>query len=688
MKKWMGIVLALFLIAFQFIPSTFVAKAAPSGDVIVDSFETNKGNSAIYTDEEFYLTIKLKNRSDVEVKNVTLSMDEGQTSSFMVVDGSPLISVEDISKPITFKLKYTGGKNTRLPIIVRYTKGSEEGATNTYVTINAIPEDTDTTPTTPVDTSKYAPKLLVSNGSISSGKAGSSISIPLSIKNLSSYEARNVMITPSFGETGDIPFEIDSLNLTQSISKIAGNKAESINLQFKIARNIQEKTYPIVLNLNFENAYGNTYEYKTSIYVKVINNDTAPRLSIKKLECTEMVIYPGGFTGVDIDILNEGTLEAKDVKVSILGVKDDGFSIIGGTNTKYISKIEGNQVSKTNFKLGVSEKLAKGNYGITIKLDYKDQWGKDYSDEQQFFIPVYSENTNVKTVPKIILEKYNCNPSIVRAGENFILNMSFINTSEAKGVRNIKIYLTVNEASSDGGNLFTPVNSSNTFFINSIGPKGKASQTLEFFTIPDAKAKTYTMIANFEYEDIEGNEYKSTELIGIPVQQKTRLETTEVSFPPEAYPGQPVPVGFDFYNMGKVTLSNLMIKLEGEFDAPNSNYFVGNFEPGGNDHYEGAITPRGPGVLNGAVVISYDDPTGQHVELKKDFSFNVVEMPQPQPGPGENPGVEPGAPKQGGFKKILKSPFTWIGLGVVVIAAAIFIRKAVIKKREGMTLDE
>ncbi len=684
MKKWMGIVLALFLIAFQFIPSTFVAKAAPSGDVNIGRYRTSLGSKEIYPGDEFDLIIKLVQRS-TEVSNITLSIDEEQVSPFIAIDGEQTKSVDNISKEITFKMKYIGGKTTRLPVTIRYTKDQEEGVTNANITINAIPDDTDTTP---IDTSKYAPKLLVSNGPISSGKAGSSISIPLNIKNISSYEARNVIITPSFGETGDIPFEIDSLNLTQSISKIAGNKAESINLQFKIAGNIQEKTYPIGLNFNFENAYKNSYEYKTTIYVKVTNNDTAPRLTIKNLECTEMVIYPGGFTGVDIDILNEGTLMAKDVKVSILGLKDDGFSVIGGTNIKYISQIEGNQKNKVVFKLAVSDKLTNGSYGITVKLDYKDQWGKDYTDEQQFFIPVYSENTNVKTVPKIILEKYSCNPSIVRAGENFILNMSFINTSEAKGVRNIKIYLTVNEASNEGGNLFTPVNSSNTFFINSIEPKGKASQTLEFFTIPDAKAKTYTMIANFEYEDSDGNEYKSTELIGVPVQQKTRLETTEVSFPPEAYPGQPVPVGFDFYNMGKVTLSNLMIKLEGEFDAPNSNYFVGNFEPGGNDHYEGAITPRGPGVLNGAVVISYDDPAGQHVELKRDFSFNVVEMPQPQPGPGENPGVEPGAPKQGGFKKILKSPFTWIGLGVVVIAVVIFIRKAVIKKREGMTLDE
>jgi len=58
MKKWMGIVLALFLIAFQFIPSTFVAKAAPSGDVNIGRYRTSLGSKEIYPGDEFDLIIK------------------------------------------------------------------------------------------------------------------------------------------------------------------------------------------------------------------------------------------------------------------------------------------------------------------------------------------------------------------------------------------------------------------------------------------------------------------------------------------------------------------------------------------------------------------------------------------------------------------------------------------------------
>lgn len=687
MKKWIGVILSLTFITLQCLLGIQCVKAS-GADVTITGYTTSP-KSGIYKGQTFTVSgLIIKNISGKTLTNVSLSIDSDQSSSFSIKGQGSIIAVGELKENATatipsFELVYNGGANIRLPITMNYA----EGSTSTYIAINAVPEDKDAVPPQPVDTSKYAPKLSIVNSSISIGKSGNSISIPLKIKNLSPYEARNITITPQLGEGAEIPFDIDSLSLAQTLSKISGNGIETINFQFKIARNVQEKTYPIPLSFNFENAYGNSYDYKTTIYVKVTNDDTAPRLSIKGLECSEMVIYPGGFTGVDIDILNEGTLPAKDVRVSILGLKDDGFSVISGTNTKSISQIGGNQKSRANFKLGVSEKLTKGNYGITVKIDYKDQENKACSEEQQFFIPVYSENMNVKTVPKIILEKYSCNPSIVSAGQNFTLNMSFINTSQAKDVKNIKIYLTINETGSEGGNVFTPVNSSNTFFIDRIGPKERAAKTLTFSTVPDAKAKTYTIVANFEYEDAEGNEYKSTELIGIPVQQNTRLETTEISFPEEAYPGQPVPIGFDIYNMGKVTVSNLMIKLEGDFDAPNSNYFIGNFEPGGNEHYEGNITPKGVGVVNGAVVISFDDPTGQHVELRKDFSLNVVEMPV-DPGNGENPGVDTQTPKVGVFKKILKSPFTWVGVGAVAITAGLIIRKRIIKRKEGMELDE
>lgn len=330
--------------------------------------------------------------------------------------------------------------------------------------------------------------------------------------------------------------------------------------------------------------------------------------------------------------------------------------------------------------------MTTGSYGLTLKIDYKDPSGKDVSEEQQFFIPVINNDSpstgNNKSVPKLILQQYNCNPSIVKAGENFQLSLNFFNTNKDKTIQNIKIYFTMTDAS-ESGNIFTPVNSSNTIFIDSIGPKESVSKSLEFFTIPDAKARTYNLTANFEYEDTDKNEFKASEIIGIPVNQQVRLETGEISFPPEAYVGQPTPVSLEFFNMGKVMLRNLMVTINGDFEKQNGKYFVGNFDIGGNEYFESSIIPKTAGNLSGFITISFEDPTGKPIEIKKDFTMNVLESP-PMPE-----GIPPEAMKPQNNKKLGKKQWIYIGLAAVAgITTLVIIRKKIKKKKGGLTLDE
>ena len=55
---------------------------------------------------------------------------------------------------------------------------------------------------------------------------------------------------------------------------------------------------------------------------------------------------------------------------------------------------------------------------------------------------------------------------MVKAGENFTLNMEFLNTSKVKSIQNMKITLVVDEGSKEtGGSVFTPVQSSNVFIL-------------------------------------------------------------------------------------------------------------------------------------------------------------------------------------------------------------------------------
>ncbi len=83
-----------------------------------------------------------------------------------------------------------------------------------------------------------------------------------------------------------------------------------------------------------------------------------------------------------------------------------------------------------------------------------------------------------KSKPKIIVSDYVCDPIIVMAGNEFDLTMTLMNSHKYKSVHNIKMFLTMaEETTSDTaktGNIFTPVDSSNTFYFDDIVPKGKS----------------------------------------------------------------------------------------------------------------------------------------------------------------------------------------------------------------------
>ncbi|CCQ94907.1 hypothetical protein CULT_2100001 [[Clostridium] ultunense Esp] len=169
----------------------------------------------------------------------------------------------------------------------------------------------------------------------------------------------------------------------------------------------------------------------------------------------------------------------------------------------------------------------------------------------------------------------------------------------------------------------------------------------------------------------------------MPVIQKSKLEIGELNLPPEAFAGEPIPIFVEFYNTGKVTLYNMMVKLEGDFQTENGSYYVGSFEMGRSEYFEGMIIPMEPGELSGSLVFTYEDSSGENVEIRENFTLNVMEsapmdeFPEDMPPEGESRGI----------KKILKSKGFWIS--IISIGAGfggfMFYKK---KKKKGMALDE
>ncbi|RCX16583.1 hypothetical protein DFR58_11079 [Anaerobacterium chartisolvens] len=804
----------IFAILFQITASQVVFADDPlsitSPDITISGIEISGRSSSsndIGEGDKFRLTFKLNNKNSTEtLKNISVAINS--SSSFSPVDsGSVKFLSKDLapgsSDEVIFYLQYDGGSNTKLPLTIKYTRG--DGTTvyeqSDFIAISGASSggSSSPSPSYPSDTTKYAPQLIVAGDSlIPTGWAGGKLSFSLPVRNNSSYAAKNIVISPVIDDISGGLLSLDKMNLSVNAEAMKANEVREFPFSFDISPNAVAKVYPLKFSFQYANAYGNTFTSEQIIYVRIGNALKSPRIVVNSVVTDPSSIQPGNPFKLDITLRNQGNTPAKDVRVSLTGLKNDGISIIGSTDKRYIDGINGGKEAVLTYSLSCSPKLEGGSNGLTAKIEYKDESNTEHTEESQFFINslgsteranveisgitspegsvkpsedfqiafdllnsgttdavnvkvsvagdkdivpksadtkilpslkkgesqklvftmfasqdavtknypvavnveyeidqagtkvkqsvsqyvgVYVDNGQGKSVPRIIVDKYSFEPSQIIAGENFTLDMSFMNTSKQTPIGNVKISI-----SSDDG-IFSPVDSSNTFFADSISPKGTIKRDVVLRPKSDAESKQYVLSVNYEYEDDKGNPYTSKDIISIPVIQTPRLVTGEISIYPEVFANQPVPISAEFFNMGKSILYNLIIKAEGDFQVQGSSYFVGNFEPGKSDMFDVTVVAASAGEAKGNIIFSFEDASGKPMEIRKDFTMNVMDMPPPPDMEGMNPeNMKPEDANGGRLKLILFAAGGLVLLAGIIIATVIIRRK--IKARKDLMLDE
>ena len=385
---------------------------------------------------------------------------------------------------------------------------------------------------------------------------------------------------------------------------------------------------------------------------------------------------PGGTYGVNqnftvsFDLYNAGETTAKSIAVTAEAV--DATAVVPkSASRKTVKELAPGASVPFSFQFAGTSSSTSQNYAIQFTVEYTSGGSATTTFKQYAGVNVSNpdKDDENESKPKIIVSNYVSDPLIVMAGDEFDLTMTLMNTHKEKAVKNIKMFLTLAEETSSetekSGNIFTPVNSSNTFYFDSIGPKSTVDKSLRLYVVPDAQPKTYTLTVNFEYEDGNGKEYTAQELLGINVKQVTQLQIDEFSIPEMVEVYQPVSVSFSYYNTGKVTLNNVMIKVEGDVDCQNKSTYIGNMESGNSEYFETTFSAMQPGETPVTIIVSYEDPSGETVEERRELMLNAMEpmMPEDMEGEPENPPLDMG--------QIAK----YIGILAVLGAGLVFFMK-------------
>lgn len=805
----------IFLIVVMLVTMVFGSNTvfAEGGGVTIGECVANDERD-IQINQRFNLTFKVLNNESEAIEDVVIKITDN--NSFVLVNEAVIDKIEaGVDAPGTIKLLYTGRADTDVTLNISYkVDGKTEKDTHPCSITNIVPDedsgggDGGGGGGNPINKADFKPILEITSDDLPEGKAGGTITIPLTLSNIAKYEAREIRITPTLPQG---VFMVEQMTVYKTLDRIRAEKSSVVEFKFEIDKYARADIYSIPLTITYKNVYGVEFSELKSIYIKIINENLPPQLVVREGRTNPSIVESGENFSLSFDVWNMGTIEAKNVTVDI--EPGDSFFILDNVTKQYLFELKGLNDRKISYSLKAKKDLESGTYPVTIILEHDEAAKTSYTlyvtvegeeeEEEEEKIDIITENVKtpleavetqtpfdisfdvkniglteakdvkitvdagdmilpkslnvltintlqpdesmpvsfsfiaskdcenrsypikavieykngdeqvrkeqymgvlieseeekkdiLNTVPKIIISEYSSDPGMVKAGENFTLNMEFLNTSKVKSIQNMKITLVVDEGSKEtGGSVFTPVQSSNTFYIDKLEPGQTSKKEMVMYTIPDAQAKTYVVKALFEYEYEEDEQLKTNnmeDLFGIPVIQSAKLEVTDVIVSEPAFVGEPVYVSSEFYNTGRVKLSNLMIRVEGDFDTRESNYFVGNFEIGNADYYDASITPLQPGETKGLLVYTFEDAAGEEHRIETEFTVNAMEAePVMNPFPNDmfpdNPGMYPGMEEQ--TSKFPLIPVIIGGVVLVGVIVLIIVLKRR-KKRKELMLDE
>lgn len=370
----------------------------------------------------------------------------------------------------------------------------------------------------------------------------------------------------------------------------------------------------------------------------------------------------------------------------------------------YNGMIGVNQIIEFQFNLRFADKVTAGVKKVDFTITYDRGWASATGDSSESCdISLYVNVTRgyeaagsepggetTAALPKIVVDSYSFSSDKIYAGEDFDLTFTVRNTSNEEDTKSILVTMTNN---AETGKL-TPAEGSNTLYIDKLAKGESKTMTMSIATAPDTEAKAYELKLDFDYEGAKTRpatlaKGASSASIPVTVLQKIRLKIDEPTVDGEAMEGESVPVYFSMYNMGRSSIYNCMVTVEGDGLSLEDSFFQGTVAAGSTMRADFSLITATPGQIDGEIVITYEDSLEEKMEERLPLSIFVNEGFNPDANGGmEDPGYID-QPTIGGMDGPSAGipVWIWIALGVVV-AAAIVVAIILLKKKRAKMLED
>lgn len=455
------------------------------------------------------LVYSLRNIGEGSAADITVTYDGFGDDGILPDSNSTSKKISSIGakreKTYSFPIKVannavTGAKKISITVSYKETKNATEYKTVTesfYVQV----EGKSTT-----DDEKVAkvPKIYISNvkQSPASPKAGETVTLSFSVKNIGTRTAINTTLTPSgLSNTTFIPADSDPRVF---IKELKAGESQKVSLQYTVAEDVTKGLNAIDYDIAYKNAKGTDFTSMVKLYVRNVQakkekKETSvgvPKLIIKEYSTGSDIVTAGSEFTFAFDINNtHSSISADNIKVTITSDEAGTFSVAKGSNSFYISKIKAKSSVHKEIPIKVKADCTTKAYPLKVEFEYEYKGMEKPKDTITSGLTV-SETLNIQVEEDSRPALTNLVPGAygdLVNGEINSITFDFTNRGKSP-LYNVEVRISGD---------FTPVQES--YFIGTVEAGTGTSHEMEITPMVEGTANGLMTVT---YEDSNGKEGK------------------------------------------------------------------------------------------------------------------------------------------------------------------------------------
>ncbi len=598
--------------------------------------KVNIGNNVAGNDTE--LSFIVKNEGEVMARNTFINLDYSDTG------------IKAKHTILNMKIGDLGpGKEQRLnlpvSILTTATPGNKKIKANfTYKYLDGDSVESDYNISVNINENKEAPNVFF-NGISYKGelKQGNKFIVKASLQNFGNSKASNVKISVDETSISADKFMKDFFSDGISIGDMAVNGKKEVEIPMRVSNN-NSGSSDLKLNITYEDKYGVEYSASETVYPEIIGTtiDTDTNLIISNVVQSPAQPKAGNRLEISFDLENKGNVDVSDLKIST-DIMPNTFIPVNADPYQYMSTLKAGEKKRIVIPLRVAESIKEGLNTLSVSIDYN---GGSITSVPLTVLDVEND-LGSSSMPRLIVSNYSSDVEELKSGSDFNFTFEIYNTNASVAAQNITITIVQDESA-----IFKLTGGSNSFYVDKIGPGESIEKTLALQVKNDATTKSYPLRFEIDYDYIGtelNHETGKFDEITKTVEKSSmeiNLQATENYRPVVDYVniyswdgmvsvGMPATLSFEFYNMGKSTLNNVVATIEGDYMSSTGNmYFIGNVMGGERTYAEIEVIPNMEGMAQGILRITFEDSNGEEIEFTKEFESYVEGAQIWEPGDG------------------------------------------------------